>query len=63
MNDNASQRIFVRRCALTSHDRWNWFFDSKRGTCGELLWSSKSADPEYFNGQLSGRAVDTGEYL
>jgi len=27
------------------------------------LRSSKSADPEYFNRQLSGRAVDTGEYL
>lgn len=28
---------------------------------GVLSRSSKSADPEYFNGQLSGRAVDTGE--
>lgn len=39
-------------------------FRQQRGTRGGTLSRSpKSADPEYFNGQLSGRAVDTREYL
>jgi len=38
------------------------FSTAKGGHAGNS-WSLKSADPEYFNGQLSGRAVDAGEYL